>query len=190
MENKVLIVGLGNPGKKYLYTRHNAGFIFLDRFKDEFFYQEVWSEKYKGLFLSSILKVQNISIRCILLKPLTYMNLSGNSVCPCIKKENIPLEHIIVLHDEIELPFGEIRWKEGGGHRGHNGLRDIIQKCGNHFNRIRIGVGRPKEPISVADYLLSNFTKDEMNQFDTIYFNIKNLLLTKIQELLTTKELT
>jgi len=190
MKNKLLLVGLGNPGNKYQYTRHNAGFIFLDKFKEEFFPHTYWKEEYNGLFISSLIEIENLKIECFLLKPQTYMNLSGNSVCLCIKKENLTLDKVIVLHDEIELPFGEIRWKEGGGHRGHNGLRDIIQKCGNGFYRIRIGVGRPMNSESVADYLLSNFNKIEFNSFDNIYFQIRKLLLEKIPVLLTSKELT
>ncbi len=190
MENKLLLVGLGNPGKNYQWTRHNAGFIFLDLLKNEYFPQDQWKEKYKGLYIYSILIKDNIHIPCILLKPQTFMNVSGNSVCECIKKEKIELKNVIVLHDEIELSFSEIRIKEGGGHRGHNGLRDIIQKCGSDFFRIRIGVGRPKENISVADYLLSDFTKEEQKQFSKIYEIIKNLLMEHIGKTYRIKELT
>ena len=190
MEKKILIVGLGNPGKKYQYTRHNAGFIMLDSFKEEFFSTETWKEKYQGHYLSSSLSIEQGKITTILLKPQTFMNLSGNSVCACIKSEHISLDNVIVIHDEIELPFGEIRWKDGGGHRGHNGLRDIIQKCGSEFPRIRIGVGRPQDNSSVADYLLSNFRKEELEQLPCIYQKFKNILIERISSFLSTKELT
>ncbi|MCS7204898.1 MAG: aminoacyl-tRNA hydrolase [Leptospiraceae bacterium] len=171
--NQFLIVGLGNPGIQYKLTRHNAGFIFLDMWINELFPHAVWKEKYLGHYFEANLHEAQIQF----LKPQTYMNLSGNAVCKCIKEENLPLDRVLVLHDEIELPFREVRWKEGGGHRGHNGLRDIIQKCGDKFNRIRIGVGRPHDPsISVADYLLSPFTTDEQKDFPIIYQKVKELL--------------
>ncbi len=177
MNNKVLIVGLGNPGSKYEFTRHNAGFIFLEYFKNEFFNYESWKNKYNGLFISSTFNTDGLQFPCFLLKPQTFMNLSGNSVCICIQKEHIALENVIVLHDDIEIPFKDVRWKTGGGHKGHNGLRDIIQKCGANFSRIRIGVGRPTNPqISVADYLLSNFTKTEIEQFEEIYKTVKSMI--------------
>lgn len=190
MEKKILIVGLGNPGKKYQYTRHNIGFVMLDSFKEEFFSIETWKEKYQGLYISSSLSIEQEKIKVVVLKPQTFMNLSGNSVCACIKSENISIDNVIVLHDELELPFGEVRWKEGGGHRGHNGLRDIIQKCGSEFSRIRIGVGRPKDNTSVADYLLSNFYKEELEQLPDIFQKVKNILIEKIPFLISTKELT
>ncbi len=181
---KILIVGLGNPGKKYELTRHNAGFIFLDFFKNEFFSHEIWKTKYNGEFISSVVNIDGIQITTLLLKPQTFMNLSGNSVCSCIQKESIPLENVIILHDDIEIPFKEIRWKMGGGHKGHNGLRDIIQKCGANFCRIRIGVGRPtNSQQSVAEYLLSNFNKSEQEQFLEIYNTIKDMILNYLNEL-------
>lgn len=177
MNNKILIAGLGNPGNKYEFTRHNAGFIFLEYFKNEFFFHESWKSKYNGLFISSTLNIDGLHFPCLLLKPQTFMNLSGNSVCNCIQKENISIENVIVLHDDIEIPFKDVRWKNGGGHKGHNGLRDIIQKCGANFARIRIGVGRPTNPqTSVADYLLSNFIKSEQEQFQEIYNIIKSMI--------------
>lgn len=178
--NKILLVGLGNPGSKYQKNRHNAGFLFLDFFKEEYFLNEKWKEKYHGLTITTYFQLENLNIPLILLKPQTYMNLSGNSVKDCIDKEKISIRNIVVIHDEIELPFGEVKTKVGGGHRGHNGLRDIIQKCGSDFFRIRIGVGRPNDSMSVADYVLSNFSKEEFEKWENIYQNAKKLLLENI----------
>ncbi len=174
---KILIAGLGNPGEKYLYTRHNAGFLFLDRFQEEYFPTSKWKHQYSGYFIRKELQIEeNIKFEVLLLKPQTFMNLSGNSLQDCIKEENLSIKNVLVIHDEIELPFGEVRFKEGGGHLGHNGLRDIIQKCGGDFYRIRIGVGRPENSISVSEYLLSNFLQSELQNWDLVYAKGKELL--------------
>lgn len=182
---KYLLAGLGNPGKAYEYTRHNAGFLFLDMFLEDIYSKESkisWQEKYNGYFFSFRFPTES-SVEIFFLKPQTYMNLSGSSVCRCLKEENLSPKQMVVLHDEIELPFGEIRWKEGGGHRGHNGLRDIIQKCGSDFYRIRIGVGRPADSkVSVADFLLSPFSSEERSHFPEMYGKIKELILNFLGE--------
>ncbi len=177
MENSFLIVGLGNPGKKYEFTRHNAGFLIIDQLQKEFFPDLNWKEKYKGLCIETYWIINNKKIQCFLLKPQTFMNLSGVSVCECIQKEKIHIKNTIVIHDEIELPSGVVKLKEGGGHRGHNGLRNIIERCGNDFVRIRIGVGRPISSITVADYLLSEFTPSEKQKLPKIYEEVKKILI-------------
>lgn len=179
MNPKVLIVGLGNPGQKYIFTRHNAGFMFLDFFKKEFFNSVEWKSSYSGHFISKEFIFEHLHFKVLLLKPQTFMNLSGSSIQKCLQKEHLSIKNVVVVHDEIELSFGEIRFKEGGGHRGHNGLRDIIQKCGSDFCRIRIGVGRPQDSRTVSDYLLSNFLEKELQSWDCLYSKAKGLLFEK-----------
>ncbi|RME89246.1 MAG: aminoacyl-tRNA hydrolase [Candidatus Hydrogenedentota bacterium] len=152
-----LIVGLGNPTEEYQFTRHNAGFLALD-----FLFPDAhWKMQKK---LKALVAKANSTVGTFqLLKPMTYMNLSGQAVCPALKYYGLQPENMLVLHDEIDLPAGEVKLKFSGGHRGHNGLRDIIQCAGNNFYRIRIGVGRPENPQeSVADFLLKKFNPDSL----------------------------
>lgn len=147
-----LWVGLGNPGKEYIETRHNAGEYAVRLLFEEIFHQKDAFKKEKKI---NAFSTSYNNIRVIL--PQTYMNLSGDSVVPALNFYKIPIQNMIVFHDEIDLPENDIRYKYSGGHAGHNGLRDIIKKTGsNEFHRIRIGIGRPQNSnISVADYVLS-----------------------------------
>jgi PTH1 family peptidyl-tRNA hydrolase len=136
----MLIVGLGNPGAQYLKTRHNAGFWFLDKLIQQFSASFSPEKKFKGEFYLN--KKQDKSIA--LLKPMTFMNLSGESVRPCAQFYQIPSSEILVVHDELDLAAGDIRLKKGGGTGGHNGLKSIQQQLGTaDFMRLRIGIGRP-----------------------------------------------
>lgn len=158
----VLVVGLGNPGKKYEGNRHNLGFMVVDELRHALGLSD-YREKFSGAFV----KGDAASI----LKPLTYMNLSGDSVQPCAAFLKVAPEAIIVAHDEVDLPFGTVRIKFGGGHAGHNGLRSIIQRLGTpDFVRIRAGVGRPPPGYrgEVADYLLSDFDASERAELPDI----------------------
>ncbi len=140
-----------NPGDKYRFTRHNAGAMALDQvFPDVSYSANKALEAYTG-------QSEEGDVVFIFLKPQTFMNLSGQSVAKALKKYNIEKSHLIVLHDEVELPFTEVRHKFGGGHKGHNGLRSIMAVIGTgDFHRIRIGVGRPADDSNgIADYLLS-----------------------------------
>jgi PTH1 family peptidyl-tRNA hydrolase len=152
-----LIVGLGNPGPKYLWTRHNAGFIVLDRFAGLAGIQMV-KKSFGGLYGEGEFKGN----RLLLLKPQTFMNLSGRSVAEALRFHKLEPADIIVIHDELDIPFGQIKFKADGGHGGHNGLRSLHQElgCGN-YSRLRIGIGRPLH-ANMADYVLTNFGKDEM----------------------------
>lgn len=156
-DKHLLIVGLGNPGTKYQRTRHNIGFLILDALAAHF------SLSFKEDKKFAIVKHQTQGVQIHLLKPLEYMNLSGKAVSSIVNLYKIPPEKILVLHDEIDFPFTKIKQKIGGGHAGHNGLRDIIEKMGsNAFHRLRFGVGRPTLPeMDVADYVLNNFTEPE-----------------------------
>ena len=154
-----LVVGLGNPGKKYAGNRHNVGFMAVDRLRDERGLPD-WREKFSGVFSRGSAFGDDL----MLLKPQTYMNLSGDSVQPAAAFVKVDPAHVVVLHDELDLPFGDVRLKVGGGHAGHNGLRSIIQRLGTpEFVRVRIGIGRPPPGFrgEVADYVLSDFDSSD-----------------------------
>jgi peptidyl-tRNA hydrolase, PTH1 family len=156
-----LIVGLGNPGPEYLMTRHNAGFWFVDALANKLslsFSQDKKSQ-------SELCRYQSGSTDCWICKPQTYMNDSGLSVQYLTSYYKIPLENVLVVHDEIDLPPGTTRMKENGGHGGHNGLRDIIQRTGNkNFMRLRIGVGHPGSKDQVVPYVLGRASAEEENK--------------------------
>ena len=152
IEMNKLVVGLGNPGIKYETTRHNIGWLVLDR--SELAQKLLWKEKFKGLFATH----NNFCF----LKPLVYMNLSGESVSLLINFYKLQLEDVLVVYDDIDLPFGTVVLKQGGGTAGHNGLKSLVEKLGdNKFNRLRLGVGRPVYG-TVSDYVLQKFSKDEL----------------------------
>ena len=151
-----LIVGLGNPGKKYKLTRHNVGFMVLDKLIQKSTV-EGWDKKFDSFFNKIIIDQKSI----ILLKPLTFMNISGYAVQKVKKFYGIDPNNIIIIHDDIDLELGKIKLKKGGGDGGHNGLKSIIKLIGSEFNRIRIGIGRP-EKISVSSYVLNNFREEEV----------------------------
>ncbi len=160
-----IIVCLGNPGRKYKKNRHNAGMIT----------GETLAEKYgirvKKKQHSSITGEGNIDgFKVMMYFPQTYMNNSGMAVNQAMQHYHLSHQDLVVLHDEIELPFGEVRDKFGGGHKGQNGLRSIIQETGSaDFYRVRIGVGRPDNPhMTVADWVLSNFTSEQLKMMDEI----------------------
>ena len=156
----VLLVGLGNPGKKYGANRHNVGFMALDALASSAAGAIAWKEKFSGVYARGELFGQP----AVLLKPMTYMNLSGDSVQPAMAFSKVSVREVIVLHDELDVPFGEVRVKVSGGHAGHNGLRSILERAGSpDFVRIRIGIGRPPAGFAgaVADYVLSDFTASE-----------------------------
>ncbi len=154
-----LIVGLGNPGSKYQDTLHNVGFKALDTLA-EGLRESQWSQKFKGDFIRG--RVENDSY--VLLKPMTYMNISGESVLACLQFFKLELEDMLVVSDDIDRPLGSLRYRKSGGHGGHNGLRSIIQLCGgNDFHRIKIGIGRPEGRMGVSNYVLGQLTS-EMDQ--------------------------
>lgn len=153
-----LIVGLGNPGARYARTRHNVGFMAVDAWADACSpMRPSWTEKWKGLTATVSCGGQ----RCVVLKPQTFMNRSGFSVVPAAQFHRVAPPQIVVVHDEIDFPLGRLAIKKGGGHGGHNGLRDILAQLGSpEFMRVRLGVGRPVHG-EVADYVLGDFTPDE-----------------------------
>ena len=166
-----LIVGLGNPGPKYQWTRHNAGFMALDRLS-HIAGIPITRKTFSGLYGEGNYRGE----RLLLLKPQTFMNLSGRSVNPALHFHRLSLQDLIVIHDDLDIPFGQVKLKEGGGHAGHNGLRSLQQELGGgQFTRIRIGIGRPLHG-DAADYVLSPFSRDEMAHLPRLLDGVVDLL--------------
>jgi PTH1 family peptidyl-tRNA hydrolase len=148
-----LIVGLGNPGKEYDFTRHNIGFLAVDALADAH-RAGSWKKKFKGLLTSST------EPALLYLKPQTYMNLSGEAVGEAIQFHKIAPEHVIVFHDDIDLLPGQVKIKQGGGHGGHNGLKSLDASIGKDYWRVRLGVGHPGvKGEAVTNHVLGDFTK-------------------------------
>lgn len=156
-----LIVGLGNPGTKYDKTRHNAGAEFVEQLAQQLHTPLQAEKRYHGLYAKAFLGQQEIH----LLVPTTFMNLSGQSVQALSSYFKIPVESILVAHDELDLDPGSARLKQGGGHGGHNGLRDIIEKFGGNknFMRLRIGIGHPGNAKLVHNFVLGKAPSSERN---------------------------
>ncbi|MCJ7591635.1 MAG: aminoacyl-tRNA hydrolase [Woeseiaceae bacterium] len=157
MTNSVrIIAGLGNPGEKYQRTLHNAGFWFVDAVADKY----GGSFRYEKKFDADYCKIDLHGEDIWLVKPQCFMNLSGGPIRGVIDYYRLEVGNLLVAHDEIDLPPGTTRLKMGGGHGGHNGLRDIIQHCGAEFVRLRLGVGHPGDKSQVTDYVLKRGSAD------------------------------
>ncbi len=156
----MLFVGLGNPGSTYKDNRHNIGYKVIDRLIDDLGARDISKNSFEGqLFRFGTL---------FLLKPTTYMNLSGKSVQAVKNFFKIPIEEIVVIHDDIDLPFGAVRIKRGGGDGGHNGLKSIDEAIGREYVRVRIGVGKPEHKSEVSSYVLHDFTDEEQTNLDRL----------------------
>lgn len=155
-----LFVGLGNPGSQYENTRHNIGFKVIDKLVDHFSARDISKTSFQGKLYRSA--------STLFLKPTTFMNLSGRSVQPVKHFFKVELEDIIVIHDDIDLPFGAVRFKKGGGHGGHNGLRSLDEYLTKEYIRVRIGVGKPEHKSQVADYVLHDFFQEEQVCLDDL----------------------
>ena len=153
---KYLIVGLGNPGDEYAGTRHNTGFMILDAFAKAS--NVVFEDKRYGFIGETSLKGRKI----ILLKPTTFMNLSGNAVRYWLNKENIALEHLLVVVDDLALPLGTLRLKANGSNGGHNGLGHIQQLIGQQYARLRVGIGNEFPRGGQIDWVLGKYNQDDM----------------------------
>lgn len=169
-----LIAGLGNPGEEYKNTRHNVGFLFLDYLADSLgvsFSQTKW----QGTAVKTIFSGSQV----LLLKPQTYMNKSGISVAGASLYYKISHENIIIVHDEIDLPFGKIKIVVNRGPGGHNGIKSIINSLGSqNIVRVRLGIGRPDTPIPVDRYVLSRLSKEEKGELEKRYsFVVESLEL-------------
>ena len=150
-----LVIALGNPGRQYENTRHNLGWMTVDELP--FCSNLRWKEKFKGEYF----KVTEYEKEFVFLRPQTFMNLSGESVRPAMDFFKIAVEDILVIHDELDLPFGTISFKDGGGLAGHNGLKSIAAHVGGqNFKRFRMGIGRP-EYGDVSSHVLSPFSSEE-----------------------------
>ncbi|HKL70777.1 aminoacyl-tRNA hydrolase [Salibaculum sp.] len=156
-----LLVGLGNPGAKYARNRHNIGFMAVDRIAEDQGFAP-WRSKFQAELTEGRLGTEKV----ILLKPQTFMNLSGQSVGEAMRFYKLDSTDVIVFHDEIDLAPGKVRLKSGGGHAGHNGLRSIHQHIGPHYDRVRLGVGHPGDKNKVSGYVLSDFAKADHDWLD------------------------
>ena len=164
-ENKpVLVVGLGNPGDEYVLTRHNVGFMAIDSIAPE---GAVWKKEKKALTT----RFDFDGVRIILVKPQTFMNNSGESVVQLMQFYKVPLENLIVIHDDMDLKVGTLREKIGGSSAGHNGIKSIDAHVGNEYRRIRIGIGHPRDfnsPISPVDWVLGKFDAEQLKQIKSV----------------------
>lgn len=158
-----LFVGLGNPGAKYARNRHNIGFMALDRIAEDHGFAP-WRAKFQGQLAEGTLGSEKV----LLLKPETFMNLSGQSVTAAMRFFKLTPADITVFHDELDLAPGKLRVKQGGGHAGHNGLRSIHQHIGSDYARVRIGIGHPGHKDRVSGYVLSDFAKADEGWLDDV----------------------
>ena len=162
------IIGLGNPGTKFVYNRHNIGFMVVDYLVEQA--GEPWYERENLAHTTIEINGQQI----LVVKPLTFMNTSG-SIINWITQRCIKTQELLVIHDELEQPFGKVSYKCGGSARGHNGLRSIIEHAGDDFCRIRCGIGRPEDKADVSNYVLSNF-KESGADVDTMIAQAAELI--------------
>jgi len=161
----ILFVGLGNPGSQYENTRHNIGFKVIDKLVDDCAVNGLPARDIsKTSFHGKLYRTAN----SLFLKPTTFMNLSGRSVQTVKHFFKVELEDIIVIHDDIDLPFGAVRFKRGGGHGGHNGLKSLDTHITKEYLRVRIGIGKPEHKSQVSDYVLHDFSQDEIPMLDSL----------------------
>ena len=163
----LLFVGLGNPTPNSENNRHNVGFKVIDSLNKNFKLSKQ-KPKFKGLLTTGNIKDQKIYA----IKPLTFMNNSGICIKELIEYFKINVEDVIVFHDDLDVEFGKIKAKFGGSSAGHNGIASIDKFVGKDYSRIRVGIGKPKNDIEVADYVLQNFNEDEIVKIDNIIKNI------------------
>ena len=176
--DKYLIVGLGNPGDEYATTRHNTGYMVLDAFAKAS--NTVFSDRRYGYVAETSLKGRKV----VLLKPTTYMNLSGNAVRYWLNKENIDQQRLLVVSDDVALPLGQFRLKAGGSNGGHNGLGHIQQLIGQNYARLRMGIGNDYPQGGQIDWVLGSYTEDDQRQLqpaiDTAVEIIRSFVLAGI----------
>jgi PTH1 family peptidyl-tRNA hydrolase len=175
LNKTVLIVGLGNPGKDYDQTRHNIGFFSVDQFVAKNSEMEGWIEKKDLKCAVSTGRLGETKVYVI--KPTTFMNLSGEAVQAFSNFYKIPAEHTIVIHDELDVDFGQIRLRKGGGSAGHNGIKSVTQYLGEDYGRIRVGIG-PKTPAQMdsADFVLQKFSSNEQAQLPNLALEVNAIL--------------
>ena len=157
----MIFVGLGNPGSQYERHRHNIGFMALDAI-----HERQGFEPWRDRFQAKVSEGRFGSNKCLLIKPMTYMNESGRSVQAAVQFYKLQPDQIYVIHDELDLPPGKLRVKAGGGAGGNNGLRSVISHIGPHFSRVRIGIGHPGNKNAVVRYVLHDFAKSDAEWVD------------------------
>ena len=170
-----LIVGLGNPGPKYANTRHNIGFSIIDMIA-----ADAGLETYKQRFQGMISQVDILKTRCLLFKPLTFMNLSGKAVAQVANFFKISPEDLILIYDDVDLEWGTVKLRMGGGSGGHNGVNSVITCVGSRdMPRIKVGVGRPaNQSFDVAGWVLENLSEEEKQDLSSdVFFKVKERLL-------------
>ncbi|MEM8858348.1 MAG: aminoacyl-tRNA hydrolase [Chloroflexota bacterium] len=171
-----LVVGLGNPGREYRGNRHNIGFMAIDRLGESYHAQ---TNRFKNKSMTGDFRLGDHKV--VLAKPQTYMNDSGNSVGPLSKFYKVDPENIIVVYDELDLPFGTVRIREKGSAGGHNGMKSIIKHVGPDFPRIRLGIGRPNGKMPVKAYVLQDFGKQDQDVLDLMLDRTVSAIETMIQ---------
>ena len=169
-ENKpLLIVGLGNPGNEYLNTRHNVGFMAIDFLTPA---DAVWKKEKNALTMHGNIDGRSV----IFVKPQTFMNNSGDAVGPLMAFYKIPIENLIVIHDDMDLKLGALREKIGGSSAGHNGIKSIDGVVGSNYRRIRIGIGHPRDfdsPINPSDWVLGKFDDEQLEKIQSVIKSIQ-----------------
>lgn len=168
------IIGLGNPGNAYYRTRHSIGFRVVDALADT--YHASWRTKDNAEIASITVDGHEV----LLIKPQTFMNTSGK-VIPSLTKKGIKPGEIMVVHDELEVPFGQIKMRVGGSHKGHNGLRSIIDACGPDFGRMRFGIERPADRERVPQYVLEHFTPEQEQRMQELITTAVDMLVAQIK---------
>ena len=172
-----IIVGLGNPGTKYEFTRHNAGFLMVDFYANENNF-EIKKLKFKGLIGETVIRGEKV----IFLKPQTFMNLSGDSVREIADFYNVDMEDVLIIYDDISLPLGKIRIRKKGSAGGHNGIKDIILKNGTDvFPRIKIGVSENKD-VDLINYVLGSFSKKELEILRKVALTVTKVIETFVAD--------
>jgi PTH1 family peptidyl-tRNA hydrolase len=177
-----ILVGLGNPGIFYRMTRHNIGFQVIDRLA-ETNQISIRTKRFKSLYGTGAVDAQEV----VLAKPMTYMNRSGEAVKKMADFFHLRIEDLLVVHDDLDLPFGRLRFKRRGGDGGHQGIRSIIEWMdGNNFLRLKVGIGRPPQGMDPAKYVLERFNKSERSLLDQFLFqgaeSLKVMLLEGVEK--------
>ncbi|MDP2631889.1 MAG: aminoacyl-tRNA hydrolase [Candidatus Uhrbacteria bacterium] len=173
-----LIVGLGNPGSKYQSTRHNLGFMILDRLAEKL--NASWSEDLKTL--ADVAELNLDGVKVILAKPMTYMNKSGEAVGALARKFKVESGDVWVAHDDVDLPFGRLRVRLDGSAGGHKGVQSVIDSLqANDFVRLKVGVGGTPEKMALEDWVLSKFTKEELDVLEGLVEQVTNKIIDAIK---------
>lgn len=167
----IVIVGLGNPGKNYEKTIHNLGYLVIDHFANTYGFK-FSKTKFFGVCAEGVLDGEKV----ILLKPETFMNLSGKSVEAIVNTYKLDKSRLLVIVDDIDLDFGSLRVRSKGSAGTHNGMRDIVQKIGENFSRLRIGAGRTKENQDLANYVLGNMSKERLDSLNDVFEKTDRIL--------------